>query len=140
MRYIFVLLTLAAMMVGCAHNTGNPATTALPGGGESETVATTSQFVGSGDGPHRLWGEWTFLIDAEHERVDVVPRREGRFHLNALKFLEENCANCLEITEIKNNGDSTIDLTVRITHPFPGFPEYTGFDVKGMDGKDSGDD
>ena len=85
-----------------------------------------------GDGPYRLWGEWTFFLDAEHERVDVIPRRQGRFHLNALKFLEEYCTDCLEILEIKNNGDGTIDLTVRIRHPFLGFPEYTGFDVKGI--------
>jgi hypothetical protein len=64
--------------------------------------------------------------------VDIVPRRQGRFHLNALKFLEDYCKNCLQVTKIKNNGDGTIDLTVRITHPFPGHPEFTGFDVKGI--------
>ena len=38
----------------------------------------------------------------------------------------------LKITKIKNNGDGTIDLTVQITHPFLGYREYTGFDVKGI--------
>jgi len=38
----------------------------------------------------------------------------------------------LQITQVKNNGDGTIDLTVRIDHPFNGFPQYTGFDVKGI--------
>jgi hypothetical protein len=85
-----------------------------------------------GNGPHRLYGEWTFFINESHDGVDVVPRREGRFHLNALKFLESYCTDCLKITKIKNNGDSTIDLTVQIKHPFPGFPQYTGFDVKGV--------
>ena len=83
-------------------------------------------------GPYRLLGEWTFFIDTENERVDVVPRRDLHMHLNALKFLEDYCKDCLEITSIKNNGDSTIDLTVRITNPFNGFPQYTGFDVKGI--------
>jgi hypothetical protein len=62
----------------------------------------------------------------------LVPVRNARFHLNALKFLEEYCTDCLKIVSLKNNGDSTVDLTVRITHPFPGLPQYTGFDVKGI--------
>jgi hypothetical protein len=49
-----------------------------------------------------------------------------------LKFLEEYCADCLEITNVSGNGDGTINLTVQITHPFPDNPEYTGFDVKGI--------
>jgi len=84
------------------------------------------------NGPYRLYGEWTFYIDETHTTVDAVPVRSGRFHLNALKFLEEYCTDCLRITNLKNNGDSTIDLTVQITHPFNGFPQYTGFDVKGI--------
>jgi hypothetical protein len=84
------------------------------------------------DGPYRLWAEGNFFIDETHEKVDVVPKRQGRFHLNALKFLEDYCANCLQVTKIKNNGDSTIDLTVKIKHPFEGHPEYTAFDVKGI--------
>jgi len=84
------------------------------------------------DGPYRLWGEWTFYFSADHNSVEAVPRRQARFHLNSLKFLESYCTDCLEITQIHNNGDSTIDMTVRIDHPFEGHPEYTGFDVKGI--------
>jgi hypothetical protein len=82
--------------------------------------------------PHRIWGEWSLYFNSDHDGVDVVPRREMRFHLNALKFLESYCADCLKITNIKNNWDGTIDLTIKITHPFKGHPEYTGFDVKGI--------
>ncbi len=82
--------------------------------------------------PYCLWGEWTFYIDETHTKIDVVPKRYGRFHLNALKFLESYCSDCLQITGLENNGDGTINLTVQIMHPFPGFPEYTGFDVKGI--------
>jgi len=81
---------------------------------------------------HMLWGEWTFYFNDDHTDVDVVPKRQGRFHLNALKFLEEYCADCVEITNFLNNGDGTIDLTLLIKHPFPDNPEYTGFDVKGI--------
>jgi len=79
-----------------------------------------------------LWGEWNIFINSAHDKVDIVPKREARFHLNALKFLEEYCTDCLKITDITNNGDGTIDLSVQITHPFNGFSQYTGFDVKGI--------
>jgi hypothetical protein len=83
-------------------------------------------------GPHRLWGEWTIYINDKHDEVVVVPKRESRFHLNTLKFLESYCSNCLQIAGFSNNSDGTFNLTVKITHPFPGHPEYTGFDVKGI--------
>ena len=75
-------------------------------------------------------GETLFL--GRTRSCGCIPEREGRFHLNALKFLESYCTDCLKIMGIKNNGDGTIDLTVQITHPFKGHPEYTGLDVKGI--------
>jgi len=83
-------------------------------------------------GNHVCWGEYTLYFSGDHESVAITPKRQGRFHLNTLRFLEEYCTDCLEITNINNNGDGTIDMTVRITHPFPDNPEYTGFDVKGI--------
>jgi hypothetical protein len=123
------LLMLAAF--GCARDPASPPTSAPEGafGSGDPGSRLTSQ---APDGRYRLWGEWSIFIDETHTKVDVVPRRQGRFHLNALKFLEDTCKNCLQVTKIKNNGDGTIDLTVRITHPFPGHPEFTGFDVKGI--------
>jgi len=114
---------------GCAHAADNPITPT-----ENDlSVAGVAQ-SGSADvhDPHMLWGQWTLYFNEDHTAVDVVPLRQARLHLNALKFLESYCADCLQITKIKNNGDSTIDMTVKITHPFNGFPQYTGFDVKGI--------
>ncbi|HEX9744332.1 MAG TPA: hypothetical protein VGB30_02800 [bacterium] len=120
----FYSLALAIMLGGCAAgNSVLPPINELSAPQAMQTVD---------DGNHMLWGEWEFFIDSTHENIDVVPKRAGRFHLNALKFLEEYCTNCLKVTNTKNNGDSTIDLTVQIRHPFPGHPEYTGFDVKGI--------
>jgi hypothetical protein len=125
MRTGLIAIIVAAVTVGCAHTPTAPDVQGIgPTGGFTASVAP--------DGPHRLWTEATFYFPTSRDGVDVVPGRAGRFHLNALKFLEEYCKDCLEITKIKNNGDGTIDLTARITHPFPGYPEYTGFDVKGI--------
>ena len=127
MRQIWLTAILVAIAVGCAHDATAPvAPDALAPG------TTMTQCNATVEDNHRLWAEFTLFIDAERERVDVVPRRDMHLHLNSLKFLEDYCKNCLEIISIKNNGDSTIDLTVGISHPFPGYPEYTGFDVKGI--------
>jgi hypothetical protein len=129
MRYSLLVIIVAVMSVGCAHTDQNPLVPVEERGLSSPHPAA---LPAERDGPYRLWWEGLFYIDAAHERVDVVPRRDMHLHLNALKFLEEYCKNCLQITSILNNGDGTIDLTVRITHPFPGLPQYTGFDVKGI--------
>jgi len=139
MRHVVLVVIFAATLVGCAHAGRNPLAPVAPGGDQGAhasrlhpELTDLAALAVDRDERYRLLGEWTFFISADRDRVDVVPRRDMHFHLNALRFLEEYCKNCLQITGIKNNGDSTIDLTVRITHPFKGFPQYTGFDVKGI--------
>jgi hypothetical protein len=125
MRVIILLSLLVAIMSGCARD---PVVPPLNSGEQSVLRADAAVW----EGPYRLWSEYTFYINEKHDKIDVVPRRQGRLHLNTLKFLESYCEDCLKIEYIHNNGDGTIDLTVKITHPFPGHPEYTGFDVKGI--------
>jgi len=132
MRYFLnscLIYTLIFLVVGCAG--GSSAIMPDANSGDSPSVPVVKDSTVS-DGPYMLWGEWEFRFSEDHESVDVTPKRAGRVHLNALKFLEEYCGDCVEITNIQNNGDGTLDLTVRITHPFDGHPEYTGFDVKGI--------
>jgi len=105
---------------------------AVPDAAQTDISSQIAQADVSDNGPYRLWGEWTFYFDENHENVTAVPRRQARFHLNSLKFLESYCTDCIEVVNLKNNGDSTVDLTVKIKHPFEGHPEYTGFDVKGI--------
>jgi len=127
MRHMAILTVFAVILCGCASSPTSPAVRDI-----DQQAGALSQEVVDMIGVHRLWGEWRLFFDETHTRVDAIPVRSGRFHLNVLKFLEEYCKNCLQITSIHNNGDGTIDLTVRITHPFPGLPQYTGFDVKGI--------
>jgi hypothetical protein len=125
MRSLILIVIVSAITVGCSHAPTAP--NVQSPGTPYKITASASQGKN-----FQLWGEWEFLINAAHDKVDVVPKRAARFHLNALKFLESYCTDCLKITQIKNNGDSTIDLTVQIKHPFPGIPQYTGFDTKGI--------
>jgi hypothetical protein len=122
LRNLFISGIVAIILSGCASPPNIPS--------QNEEMSVQAQAMDSG--PYHLWGEFTFFINPAHDEVQVVPKREGQIHLNALKFLEEKGNNFLKITKIKNNGDGTIDLTVKITHPFMGHPELTGFDVKGI--------
>ncbi len=127
MRNLILLLIITTCLCGCAVDPIVPPVSSIPG----DTDLSTQSFE-MPNGPYSLWGEWTLLIDETHTHAEMVPVRGARLHLNALKFLETQCFDCVEITKIENNGDSTIDLTVRIKHPWPGVPQYTGFDVKGI--------
>ena len=128
MRNLWLLVILSMVIAGCAHAVYGP-TAPVIGNGPNQTLLNSNQ---SSESPYKLFGEWKIFIDAAHDRVEVVPRREGRFHLNALKFLEQYCTDCLKIDKLTNNGDGTVDLTVTIKHPFANHPEFTGFDVKGI--------
>ena len=127
MKYIFAVLAIGIAVLGCARDVAAPV---APDSLAPETALAQSNHAD--EGPYRLWGEFVFYINSDHDQVDVVPKRNAHFPLNALKFLEDYCKDCLQIESIRNNGDGTIDLTVRITHPFNGFPQFTGFDVKGI--------
>jgi len=127
MRSIATLFLIAAVVCGCATNPTIP-----PANDEADIPDLQLSGMNQQDGPHRLWGEWTLYFNEDHTRVDAVPMRTARFHLNTLKFLEDYCKNCLRINSIHKNPDDTVNLSVTIHHPFNGFPQYTGFDVKGI--------
>jgi hypothetical protein len=78
------------------------------------------------------WGSWIFHVNEEQSRIEPIPVRELNLHYNVLKFVEKNpCPNCLKIGSPQPQGDGTFKVDVSIRHPFPGQPEYTGFDVRG---------
>jgi len=128
MSRLILPVILMVMLVGCARGSGSPVAPSA----EKAPPPEASHMAAISDGPYQLWGQWMFYFNAAHDRVDAIPLRTGRFHLNSLKFLEEYCSDCLKIINIKKNWDGTYDLTVRISHPFKGHLEYTGFDVKGI--------
>ncbi len=94
--------------------------------------STTKQIGDSSSASHMLWGMWQVAIDTGTKEVEIVPVRDGMFHVNVVMYLQPPFPNGLGITI--NNMDlvtGIFDIEVSLTHPFDD-PEYTGFDVKGI--------
>jgi hypothetical protein len=124
---LLVLCVWCYLIPGCAGDIPTQ-----PGLNESAILDSSGSGAVSSDN-HHLWGLWAFYIPESHDSVIVEPQRDVQVHLNVLKKLEVgDCTNCLTIKDIHNNYDSTVDLTVQIRHPYPGQPQLTGFDVKGI--------
>jgi len=120
-----VALILSVLIVGCSGH-GSPAEPPVPGEITSYQQNTPNDSASS----HYLWGYYTFVVDTVAGEMEVIPRRDFEFHANVLKFLEQG-ASYLGIDNLEINFDS-VDVDVKLTHPFPGLDMYTGFDVKGI--------
>jgi len=126
----YTLICLAAVLLfGCAHNPVAPGMSVDPSINSGDLQTTAGGDI-STHNPHKLWAAGNLYIDADHDKVELVPFRMGGIHLNVLKFFEESCDDCLLITGASSNGDGTYNLSIRITHPFPNHKELTAFDPK----------
>jgi len=126
MRHLVLISALLVLITGCSSGGSGPVI--IPVDEQDLSGGTETPF----DYPYMLWGQWEIYIDESHTTATITPKRESRFHLNTLKFLEEYCDDCVKIANLENLGDSTVLMDVMIIHPFPFHPEYTGFDVKGI--------
>ncbi len=120
---VTILVMLVAM--GCSNSAGNPV---LP----DENVNLTQGNSASGMQTH-LWGYYTVYVDVETETVEAVIDRSGMFTANVTNFLNGSpFAMSFLINEIVTGTDYIdIDIDVGLTHPFPGMPQYNGYDVRG---------
>lgn len=98
----------------------------------------TQNLSASGSVSHsnrHLWGLWEISIDALGE-TEIIPVRLTSMHLNIASLLENfGSTSCLAISNVQvipGNGQYDIFADVTLTHPLPGLPEYTGFDVRGI--------
>jgi hypothetical protein len=85
------------------------------------------------DNNHWNWGIWEFRFNANHTKVELIPKRHADYHFCVTKFMEVwPCNDCLTIGKPVVQADKTVKLNVTMKHPFPNTPRYTGFDVRGM--------
>jgi len=87
------------------------------------------------DGNRMLWGLWQFQVDLINQTMEVVPVRGGTAHINVVGMLEPVALKFLRIDEstlVIDMDEGRIDVDVILEHPLPMYPEYTGFDVRGI--------
>lgn len=89
-----------------------------------------------------LWGFYDVYIDVESGRIEASLNRQAMFTANVVNFINGKPAGL----GFKINGTTAgsdyvdIDIDITITHPFPGLPQYNGYDVRGAfmgDGSDT---
>jgi WD40 repeat protein len=119
-----LLPPLIFLIIGCGGS-GNPITT-------SDADVTGGRSTAFQSSHSLLW--YGFVsVDPERSRVELLPARNAADHFNVRKFVEDGpCTDCLGISNFQALPDGVISLDVRLTHPFPGLDQFTGFDVRGI--------
>jgi len=81
-----------------------------------------------------LWGYFDVTIDPVTGDVEYVGNRQAMFTANVTNFMNSNPLSLqFNINNIETTADYIdVDINVAITHPFPGFPQYHGYDVRGV--------
>ncbi|HDS29742.1 MAG TPA: hypothetical protein ENN67_01725, partial [Firmicutes bacterium] len=94
-----------------------------------QTGAVSRDYAGTS-----LWGYWAVEIDPVTGIIDTVPVRNAMFTANVVNFLNGSPMNLgFKIIEVVNGIDFTdIDIDVTLKHPFPGMPQFNGYDVRGV--------
>lgn len=88
-------------------------------------------------GQKHLWGLWEVEFNPEAESIEIIPIRIADFTCNVTKFLQPPAGKISNLKiVIKDQSkfitEGLLDVVVTLTHPFPGLPFYTGFDVIGV--------
>lgn len=123
------VLTAVILACGCSGGVGD-ANPAAP----SVNTQLTSDSGHSSQSQTYLWGYYDIYFDAEKQSLEAVPNREAMFAANVVTFLNNNPAG-LQFSGIQTNPSPDymdVTLTIGITHPFPGLPQYDGYDVRGV--------
>ena len=125
MRTIQTILIILAMIfiASCSGGSGNP----VEPTNINETLQTTQE-----DSNRHFWGFWTLSLSEELQTVEAVPFRNVDMHFNLIKILENGCTTCLTIDNFQIIDQNNWVFDLKLSHPFPGMPQYTGFDVRGI--------
>ena len=78
-----------------------------------------------------VWGYYRCEVDLDEGTVTVLPSRNAEMHINVNKPLNEKMALGFTIDPSSTPSSGYLVVNVSISHPFPGNPRLTGFDVRG---------
>ena len=124
------LLAVLIVLVGCSGS-GGVTSPGLP--------EDTSYPLLQNDNPvasRQLWGLWDVTIDVQSGEVELVPCRTAMMNINAVFFMQGPNQSpaiyfCILQTPIDED-HIEVDVDVSLVHPFEDYPEYSGFDVRGI--------
>jgi len=130
MSAVLVALGICALAaLGCSSNGNNPL---IPG--DETGFAAGAGVSGHQIASTHLWGYFTVYVDIGQGTVEAVPDRGTMFSANVVNFLNSKpLAMSFKVNEVIAGADYTdVDINVGLTHPFPGMPQYNGYDVRGV--------
>jgi len=125
-RYSF-LFALIAVPVFLALACSTDITTVTPGTAPEISTAAINP-------PTHLWGWYDCTLDLENNTVVALSDRASMFTANVTNFINNNPLSLkFSINDTLIGTDYIdVDIDVAITHPFPGLPQYNGYDVRGI--------
>lgn len=126
LKLAFIVFFILLIFVGCSNSdsmVGIPI--------EDEPAASASHGAETAE-VHYLWGMYD-IYSEDLVEFNITPMRYANAHYNIRTFLEHGpCANCIKIINPHMVGPDTIELTIRLIHPFANEPFFCGFDVRGI--------
>ena len=124
---LFLTLTIL-LAIGCSGGSSGPVAPDV----HSQLTGNQARDAVSQSTTH-LWGFYEVTIDPDTLEVEVVYDRTAMFTANLTNLLNKLVIGGIKF-EIYNwdfSGDYyDFDCLIAVTHPFPGYPEYTGYDVR----------
>ena len=83
-----------------------------------------------------LWGMYHIILNPENLSAEIIPLRTVDFTANVTRFMQPPASPMnmisLVIDPSTNFPSGYVVLDVYLNHPFPGLPQYRGFDVRGI--------
>lgn len=125
-NHLVFSLILMFLVAGCAGSSG-------PGIPSLDQKAEMSNCKSSNSQTH-VWGYYDVYIDIENQIAYAVENRQASFTVNVVNILNGKPGGLsFYIHKTPTTMDYVdIDIDVSISHPFPGLPQYHGYDVRGI--------
>lgn len=116
------------LVVGC-HGGKNPTTPSGTNQSPTQNLAEPTEITDTG---RYLWGYWHCAADKQNGTMSAIPARTSDLHLNLVGILNANLLLAIEIKPDSKPDIGYFEVDFVITHPFPGMPTFTAFDLHGI--------
>jgi hypothetical protein len=128
-----LMIIIWMIIVGCSQSGNYPVTSDLQ---VNEGTQITSQAVSGSN--EFLLGYYDVYFDLQTSSFEAVLNRNASFTLNIVPFLNKMAIpkNGITFDSIVIHNDDPaflgVDVTFSVYHPFPGYPQYDAYDMRGV--------